>query len=424
MSQLKIIFKRILVLLIIISTVFSNNITKTEAVSHIELEINSLEKVKNNILSDVGLTREDLKANKKTANISKELSELIPAKVEKYAKKRASSLIETVKNNPEDFGLIIEKKANLQLGKPFVIYSAESLGKQDPIYYYPIIKNDDIILVLYVIECNGNYTAGISTDYASILNGLNYQNNSDYIFYEDGKSLYAENNDTTKSLCDMQKSDNTLNNKEKLNVEVFEDLPAENKVEAILNSFSEQDEFNTTPKKDMLEGSQGFSTKQGFVVRLNTSGCLVPQYRDNTCWAASVATTLRYLNYSKYKSLTARNVCDKISKTYSEGGNICDKQKALKKYGVTYSKLDYSQASFATVSKNILAQKPILASAFAKKGAHSITIIGYTTYGGINQITFHNSGTNSCTSVEYKKSGTTFSYNNKKYTWEYTLRNK
>ena len=67
----------------------------------------------------------------------------------------------------------------------------------------------------------------------------------------------------------MQKSDNTLNNKEKLNVEVFEDLSAENKVEAILNSFSEENEFNTIPKKSMLEGSQGlrYLTQSCFICR-------------------------------------------------------------------------------------------------------------------------------------------------------------
>lgn len=191
-----------------------------------------------------------------------------------------------------------------------------------------------------------------------------------------------------------------------------------------MNSYSVKKEKDEFAENNKFKAARGFSTKQGFVVRLNTSGCLVPQYRDNTCWAASVATTLRYLNFSKYKSLTARNVSDKMGKPYNKGGTITDMYNALKKYNITYKKPEYSQTSFAMVTKNILAQKPILIGAIVGKSGHAVTIIGYTTYGGINQITFYNSGTNTCTSVEYKKSGTTFSYNNKQFKWKYTLRNK
>ncbi|MGN0508135.1 MAG: hypothetical protein ACI4GX_02775, partial [Ruminococcus sp.] len=52
---------------------------------------------------------------------------------------------------------------------------------------------------------------------------------------------------------------------------------------------------------------------------------------------------------------------------------------------------------------------------------HAVTIIGYSTYGGVNLITIYNSATNACETVEYKSSGTYFSFNNKNHLWKYSL---
>lgn len=200
-------FLNFLVLAIAACSIASGSVTTSRAAAYMGLETVPSKVATETILNDIGLTKKDLDSKKKVADISEELSELIPAKVDDYARKRASALIETVKKNPEDFGVTIDKDVNLQIETPFIIYSAESLGKQDSIYYYPIANNHTIILVLYIMEYNGDYSAGISTDYASMLNKLDYQNNDDYLFYQDGKNLYAENNDTTENLSDMPQSE-------------------------------------------------------------------------------------------------------------------------------------------------------------------------------------------------------------------------
>lgn len=48
---------------------------------------------------------------------------------------------------------------------------------------------------------------------------------------------------------------------------------------------------------------------------------------------------------------------------------------------------------------------------------HATTIIGFSTYGGINQITFYNPGTDKVTSVEYLNSGTKYIYNSYVFKW-------
>lgn len=308
-------FLNFLTLAIVSCSIISSNATASQAISPSNTEAVSAEEAKEDILDDIGLTEMDLASKKKAKDISEKLSELIPAAVDDCARQRASALIETVKKNPQNFGVAIEKYANVKIEKPFIIYSAANLGKQDLIYYYPISNHGKIILMLNVMECGNSYAASISTDYASMLNKLDYQNDEDYIFYEDGENLYAENNDSTKTLNDMPMTENDmLSNKEEANREVFEELSAKNKIDAILNSYSaKNDADENLEKNNIFYGARGFSTKKGFIVKLNTSGCQVPQYLDDEiCWAASVATTVRYLKYPKYKTLTARQVCKKM----------------------------------------------------------------------------------------------------------------
>lgn len=138
-----------------------------------------------------------------------------------------------------------------------------------------------------------------------------------------------------------------------------------------------------------------------------------------------MATTLRYLNYSKYKSLTARQVCDKMKIKYREGGTDYDEQRALKKYGVTYSRVDDCQVSFATIKRNILAQKPLLISAYGNSSGHTYTLVGYTSFAGLKQIICHDPYTNACTSVGYKSNTTTrLAFRNEILGWYTTVRCK
>lgn len=137
------------------------------------------------------------------------------------------------------------------------------------------------------------------------------------------------------------------------------------------------------------------------------------------CWAASVATTVRYLNYSKYASLTAKQVANKMGIGYNDGGSISDIKNALKKYGQTYL-TSSSQLTFGKVQTNIVAQYPVIMVCYDSGNTvgHAVTCIGYTTYGGIKQVTFWNSGNKKVTTVEYKTLGTKFSYAGYSFIWK------
>ena len=49
---------------------------------------------------------------------------------------------------------------------------------------------------------------------------------------------------------------------------------------------------------------------------------------------------------------------------------------------------------------------------------HAVTCVGYTTYGGIKQVTFWNSGNKQMTTVEYQTGGAKFAYAGKSFVWK------
>lgn len=350
---------------------------------------------------------------------SDDIASIIPEAAINYAQSRLKPLSQTVKQNSDDFGIDIKNVYKLKLGEPYVIYSSTDNGVQDPTYYFPVIENDEIIMVLSVIEDDGIYSAVLEEGIANDLNDIDYQSDENYIFYSDQENIYVESENSCDIIGEVDICEQNITKSQINNAENFEHLSFEDKVEEITNTYAAEDinDKSETNETNIIFGAQGFSTKQYNIVKLNTNKCTVSQGNYGLCWAASVATTVRYRNFSKYSKLTAKQVADKMQIGYNDGGSLSDMRKALTKYGVTGYNISNKQISFAKAKANILNQYPFIIGAISNKGGHAVTGIGYTTYGGINQVTFYNSGTNKCATVEYKTSGTKFSYANTTFKW-------
>lgn len=249
------VLKKMAVYLMVVITIVTCGTIETEASSVDILNRNDTFDfaIYNNILEDMGLSKKDLYIEKAKINISQEMSAIIPKEVNEYAKERFLPLIESVKDNLDAFNVVIDDNSDLQLGSPFVIYSVESIGTQEPIYYYPVLNDNKIILTLYVIDCGGEYSAGISSDYATQLDTLQYQKDDDYIFYEEENCIYAENYKSQKMLYEFSMPKEIVYEHEDMNRRVFEDLSIENKVVAILNSYSNGNEIGIRDNENLLE---------------------------------------------------------------------------------------------------------------------------------------------------------------------------
>lgn len=324
--------------------------------------------------------------------IERMYNSLIPKEADYYVDYIANPLLMSQECNDE-----------YMIGEAFFIYVTDE-NIQETMFYYPIYINNNIEYIISVYLVNGEWNAKIGKDFIELLILSNYNEDNRAIFYQIEEYFFADNGNELYSFNENVDCSDFL----------FCDISINDKINIIENEYIHKE------RKDIVlcEEGTGFSTNTAYEKKLNMSGRLVGQGSDNICWAASVATTLRYLTNSY--TYTARSVCDKIGHAYDEAG-IYEKQKALKAYGINYSVLLNSQITFERVINNIVNQYPILASTFSSNSGHSITIVGYKNYGGIKMITFHNPGSNELETVIYNSSGTTYSYNNKTFTWKYTL---
>lgn len=349
-----------------------------------------------------------------------DITSVIPNDAVEYARTRLNALSSTVVNNQKDFDIDVSKNSKFEIGTPYVIYSVKDNGNQDEIYYMPVIQDNSICMVLNVIPCDESYTVSLEKGMSDQLNSIDYQNDNTYIFYFQNDGLYAENEKSTQ-LIDSSTTYFESSEGNQTNSIEFGRLSYNEKINKINKSYAKNN-ISRTPNcsLNVKNFGRGFSTNKGGIVKLNTSGCTVSQGNYGLCWAASVATTVRYLNYSKYSSLTAKQVADKMGIGYNDGGTDLEIKNALKKYGQTY-KNKTGQLTFLELQNNIAHEYPLIMVCRSSSDGHAVTCVGYTTYGGIKQVTFWNSGNDQMTTVEYQTGGTKFAYAGTTFVWKNSI---
>lgn len=146
------------------------------------------------------------------------------------------------------------------------------------------------------------------------------------------------------------------------------------------------------------------------------------------CWAACVATIR---NYRKGTNSTAKEVADAVDVAYDEGAPLGIAHLALNNLGVAYNKYNHdvnNRMSWSSLKSNINGKFPVYVDAKAPVGGHAVVAYGYTVAAGTTFVILWNpggnNGTGNVTSAEFSESGTTFTYNNKTWTWTYSISKK
>lgn len=295
---------------------------------------------------------------------------------------------------------------DLEIANPYIIYKVGDV--QDEIYYFPIVLENNVVLIISVFRnINSDWSFSISTNLIEELNEINYME-YDFIFYEYDEHLYIEN-DNILYIDGVEREEqsilqgNSVKEKEKILIENYE-----------VNETNEL--FEGT-----VETSPEYSAYQvPYTIQLLTEPYVVSQGMYSNCWAASVATIVNYRK--SMKSLTAKAVCDKINIGYNDGGDIYDKQKALKQYGYSYNYIRNSQLTWSQIWSNLNAKWPIAMSTFSNNSGHALTLVGCRNARGLYYITVWNSATNSYETIQYISDGkTTYMMNNAIYTWTKSL---
>ena len=331
----------------------------------------------------------------------------------------------------EGFGLRHEVcKADVYVGKPFVMFDVDEMAPQE-IYHFPIINKNttDVELVVNVMGTTDGYTYDISTDFVDNLNDVKYGEN-ECIFYTEGENVVAESADE-ETILEGNASDVDS---------VFSTLPYEEKIEEISELI---DDFEKTDVH--IKYPEGGSFIDGYVPSVVTTDvgtgkkCVLHnkqgQGKYGICWAASITTIANYrqgLNLNAYREAKdILNLSDTDLKDDSKSGQTIQEAQShlLSRYGISYI-YEPKQLGWDSIKSNIGAGFPIyMSSGYNDKSGtrhgHATTLFAYRKVNGVLYIVFWNSGLSGGNGaqqvVKYNASSTSYSYDAHTFTWNWSL---
>lgn len=347
-------------------------------------------------------------------------SEFIPDEANKFAIQIYNEMTLYAKDYRTSFNLSTDDFYNIKLGEPFCIFDVDQIS-QKAVFYYPILNGvNQYILLLTVIDTNHSLQASLDNELVNALNKIDYLY-TDYVFYKTNNELIAQSQ-TDVIFLNAQTCDNpySATNYESIHENLIlslKNFKEYNVEENLLNSDTLQLETYSAAFSSVVNDSD---YKEKMLKLHNAKG----QGNYSRCWAASVATIINYLRGT---NVSAAKICDVMNIDYDAGGSIYDKQNALIKYGIFYSKLRNRTLSWTEIKKNIDNKNPVAMSAVATNAWHAVTLVGYRSFKVNQYVAIWDSasnGNNGATKViYYSGANTTFqsSASGPIFTWIYSL---
>lgn len=383
----------------------------------------------------------------------------IPQDAKSYAYEIAPTLLANVAKNQKLYDVSIDKFEDLSLGEPYTIANFKDSKEDKEVFYFPVLENDQVKLILSVTKTAGQWDATLGEDIAEELNDID--SSKEYILYYDDGTTYAETEDSKIALFTdslMKEKDTAVaeNMSFKEKVEKYEEKNGEDlevselakekltddeigeraieKSKSLENVITNNNYKNPTLLEklnvDLPHANVGafapnpFSISNDNTKLLNTNECLVNQQDSNgqergMCWAATVASTVRYMRGNN--TLTAQQVCDYMGIDYDTGATIEEMQDAFSRYGLSF-KIKTKHSTWKEITQNISKKKPIGMAAFSTLGGHAVTLIGYSQQGN-KTITLWNSGNQKVQTTTFKSdtADVTFIYSSAKWYWDSSL---
>lgn len=304
-----------------------------------------------------------------------------------------------------------------------------------PVKHLPVTANNNIIMIFDIIKTENGYSTTLGTDFAPLLNKAKQDGNTSINLYQDGLELYAYTDEKVYSQIG-----NSIQSRTSIRQDVLNDSIAD-------NSLSNSDEYELVFSNDKytqaaqhsicntitsFEDIQPLSTSLTLGTKYLTNYPIVHQRIGNTqygmCWAATVASMVRFEKPSTYGSLTAANVCNYMDIGYDEGGTIYESKSALKHYlGSPYAPTVKSVLSFNDIQTVINNVDPAYMECRRKTGTlsyayHAVALTGYNFTKGYLKIQIMDPAYECLKMCTYDGSNWNFAFGSYTYTWYRTIR--
>lgn len=344
-------------------------------------------------------------------------------------------LFDIVINNPTDYGIqdciddfsvedfhILNPVEFNKVGNQLTKNSSEK------IYHFPVMIKDKISLIYDVIESNNGYTSTLGSDFSPLMNLLVHSNEKYADFYQDNYNLYAlaanniyQQKGNVISVCDMNYNNFLKKTKNQSNdVKSYSFEYNKKYTELAIKSVKEQSK-NTVTYSTAVTGTKNLSNYP----KVNQS---IGSKEYGMCWAATVASMVRFEKPKTYPTLTAQNVCDYMKIGYDDGGTNGEAKKALEHYlGSPYVPTEKSVLSTNDIYTVINNLDPAYMqckskTGFLKYNYHAVALTGYSFTSEKTTIRIMDPAYECFKTCTYKDGDWTFAFGDLSYTWIKTIR--
>lgn len=311
---------------------------------------------------------------------------------------------------------------------------AEVIATSHSVVHLPIVDDDgNIVLIFDIVTTENGVTCTLGTDFAPLLNTVKQDDGNTVVVLQDGyfiyaiadNGIYAQNGQNISLVDDQQKN-------------VLTNLPVTVQTEATAYSLN-----NINRKYTQLATASLTVAKENEVVsptETTVTGSkslsdypIVGQYVGDTqyglCWAATVASIVRFEKKSTYGSLTAQNVADYMKIGYDDGGSNDDAKEALEHYlGNSYSPtIKSSVLSQADIKSVIDGTDPAYLqcrrpNGFLSYKYHAVALTGYNFTSTTTAVEIMDPAYECFKTCTYSSSSWTFAFGSYTYTWIKTIR--
>ena len=346
------------------------------------------------------------------------------------------NLLANVIERSERYGIENSDFSNLGLLQPISIVDLSdgaTVATPDDVIHLPVVDGEgSIVLVFDIITTECGVTCTLGTDFALLLDTVKTNGGTTVALYQDGYSIYAV---TDIGIFAQNGQNVKLADKQEANVLANMLLTVDGGAFAY-SLYSVNDDYtrlassalDVAMENRIIASAEIAVTGSKFLSDYPIVGQYVGDTQYGLCWAATVASIVRFEKPSTYGSLTAQNVADYMKIGYDDGGTNSESREALAHYlGSSYS---------PTVKNSVLTQSAIKTlidgtdpaymqcrrpNGFLSYKYHAVALIGYDFTSSSTQIEIMDPAYECYKDCTYSTGDWTFAFGSYTYTWIKTV---
>lgn len=239
------------------------------------------------------------------------LSPDVPEEINEYAEQIVNESVTNFMTGNNNTNIYIDNYNCLYMGNGFYAFDSTTGQPITNVTYFPIFESERYVLTLVITENDGHIDSFMTNYFDTGFQQIekNTSSNPYAILYDGNRNNYLL---TEYGQVVLQGVDNQGNQGVRTfsSDTLLDNLKKEYHASNLIEENYKIDIDNNLSYNTLASAPQGFSVNTATTKRLDMSNCLLLQYNENICWAASLGTAYRYRTGNR--TVDAGGICDML----------------------------------------------------------------------------------------------------------------